>query len=312
MTTIIAKNRELIADRRQVVNAAATGIIGVRDEGKIHKLPYCLYGMCGFEMTDIGPRIDPIVFQQSIATICALTAFANDASNSDKRIDQIFLEQSGWTEEQYENFQRHARLMRDIIAEQFSTDLWNHGQGLLIMTHQAVMMLNEGKFAVYSVKEPVVLGSGVTMVQILLDHGISCEEIYPMLRRHGVPTGTTFDVFSLDKDLPFAMPPMSNTTMLVYISIYIRRSLRSSLKSGKITKETRIESLCMLVENIARFMALGKVSRNKWIFNKKSIPEINSVEIIHKNKTLIEKACSIAKVKYQTFLTDVEKKEKKA
>jgi hypothetical protein len=297
MTTIIAQKKQLVADRRQVVNGVKAGIIGVRDEAKIYKLPYCFYGTSGFVVDGKIGGYAKSLFDANIAALCALSFLCE----KEKQKDAMIMEQTGWSRKDYSAFQNRVSAMRDMIGREFARDLNTHSQKLLIMTHQITMLVTND-FVTAHTDETVVLGSGEEMVHVLLDHGLPYEEVYPALRASGVPTGATFDVLSLEKDLPSLFPPLSHPNLIAIIKVMMNDRINRQVKNGAMKEDTAARVRYVLVEDLVTLVLLGDVKRNKWYFRKDPICNWKDIDLVMKHKKLFQRMCGLVKVEFEDYL----------
>lgn len=297
MTTIIAQKKQLVADRRQVVNAVKAGIVGIRNESKIHKLPYCLYGTAGFVINEKVGGYSKTLFDANLAALCALTYICE----KEKQKDTMFLEQTGWSKKDYTNFQGRIDGMRGVVGLEFARDLTRNSQSIVVMTHYNTMIVSD-VFTTALNDEVVVLGSGMEMTHVLLDHGVPYEEIYPALRSSGIPTGSTFEMLTLEKDLPHLFPPLSDYRLHAIISVMVDNKLRRQVKNNLLQKETEARARYVLVEDLATLSMLGKVKEKRWYFNKNAVGNWSDINTVMKHRVKLESMCKLVKVKFEDYL----------
>lgn len=270
MTTIIARNGELVADRRKVVNYRKTGVIGIRDEPKIYKTDFCLYGISGFELSeeiaDFG--MPKVLMMRRLATLFALSYVVEGSDDFEKQL----LEIPGVTTKHVDDLIGKLKPARNILGGVVARELEEQAMGLVAMGPYNTMHLNNGEFLSMPNKDTVVTGSGAKMACILLDHNYSYDELYPALRAAGIPTGEKYDKLTLEKDLPKLFPPLDDEQFHRMILRLFNKSERHEKKLSMLTDQAAIEARGALAEAIATLMSLGKVNkRGRWVFSKKPI-----------------------------------------
>jgi hypothetical protein len=294
MTTIIARNGELVADRRKVVNYRKAGVIGIRDEAKIYKTDYCLYGISGFELSeDIADFGMPkILMMRRLATLCALSYVVEGSDDFEKQL----LELPGVTTKDVDDLIGKLKPTRNILGGVVARELNEQAMGLVAMTHYNTMHLNNGEFLSMPNKDTVVTGSGMKMACILLDHNFSYDELYPAMRVAGIPTGEKYDKLTLEKDLPRMVPPLSDEQFHRTIVRLFNKSERREKREGILTAEAAMQARGALAEAIATLMSLGKVNkRGRWTYSKKPIFDWTSDKA--KESLFFKKACKMLGVK---------------
>lgn len=298
MTTIILKDNCLVADRRMLVNAGnANVIVGVRDEAKIYKLPYCLYGLSGFEFEIDKDSSMKKMFDNVVATLCALTYICEE----NKEKDAMIRNGTGWTKSQLTLVQYRASLMVTLIGEYFAQSLFKTGKHLVIVTKYKTLLFENSKFDTYDTNETIVLGSGKKMTHLLLDKGTPFEEIYHVLRSTGVPTGTKLDKFHLN-ELPDFFPPIDNVNFYSTIDFYHSTTIKKEFKEGLIPKLTYDRSKCTVVEIIATFISMGKVKNGRYHFYKDAISNWDQASLKNKHIKLLESVCKIMQIPFDEYL----------
>lgn len=303
MTTIIAKDKCLVADRRVVVNAIKQGIIGVRDAVKIQKLPYCIYGISGFEKSLEVGGYSPILFSNTIATLCALNYLCVD----NKEREKVIMEGTGWSRKMFLRFRSKARIAHEAVGKDFATTLMEYRQNLIILTHENILLLQDGIFTRAEHSESVVLGSGAKMAHILLDHNVPYEEIYPALRSCGIPTGAVFDKFCLDDLDKSLVPPLSEPNFTAMISVATSDKIKEALSKGEISEKVATDTYHGMVDLIATLLTIGKVKNKRWYFSKKAVADWRDVEAIVKNMEIISLACNMMRVCEKEYIAAREK-----
>jgi hypothetical protein len=269
MTTIIARNKELVADRRKIVNYRKLGVIGVRDAPKIHKEPFCLYGIAGFELTeeitDFGMSKELM-----LRRLAALFALSYYTESSEKKA--LLYELPGASKTMIDGMMEAWRGLRNIIGNQVAREFESFSQSLIAMGRFNTLHFINGEFLTMPNTEIALLGSGVKTAAVLLDHGYTYDQLYPALRRAGIPTGETYDKLTVADDLPDLMPPISHPMLLRTIAILMKKSISWEIKEGILTKEGAHAPRRALAENLATFLSLGNTnSSNRWVFSKKPI-----------------------------------------
>jgi hypothetical protein len=109
------------------------------------------------------------------------------------------------------------------------------------------------------------------MASILLDHNYSYDRLYKALRTAGVPTGETYDVLSVEKDLKDLFPPITDANFLVMISQMFRRAEQHEVKTGIATEQQVTEGRAVVAEYVATLLTLGRLNKKngKFYFNRK-------------------------------------------
>lgn len=294
MTTIIARNGELVADRRKVVNFRKTGVIGIRDEAKIYATDYCLYGISGFELSEdiIDFGMPKILMLRRLATLFALSHVVEGSDDFEKHLLTI----PGVTTKDIDDLTNKLKITRNILGGVVARELDEQAMGLVAMGRYNTMHLNNGEFLSMPNNDTVVLGSGAKMACILLDHNFSYHELYPAMRAAGIPTGEKYDKLTLEKDLPRKVPPLSDEQFHKTIVRLFNKSERREKKMGILTEEAAMESRGALAEAIATLMSLGKVSkRGRWLWSKKPIFNWTTDEA--RDSEYFNKACKMLGVK---------------
>ena len=297
MTTIIARNGELVADRRKVVNGRRVGIIGVRNEAKIHKLPYCIYGITGFETDEsVGIGRGDYFLKSALATLFALSYICE----KNKEKDEMLLEKTGWTRPDYTRFRIQLAEIRNVIGTQLAKELQEAGQGVIAMGLFNTIHIQNGTYLTIPITDTVVGGCGTTEASILLDNGRSYKEIYHMLRTSGAPTGIEFDVLSVEKDLDKLFPPLSDPGFIRTIGVISRMAIKREKAQGDDVREKEVTYA--LVEVMATFLMMGRVRDGKWRFFKDPVLKWISADLIKKHYRVFKIACDTCKVKFEDYL----------
>lgn len=270
MTTIIARNRELVADRRKVVNYRKAGVVGIRDEPKIYKTPFCLYGISGFEMgealEDFG--MPKLLMMRRLATLFALSYLVEGGDEVEKEL----LKLPGATDRLVTDLIDNLKSIRNICGVQVAKELDQVEMGIVAMGPFTTLHMASGEFLAMKNIDTVVLGSGVKMTSILLDHNLSYDEIYPALRRSGMPSGEKYDLLSVEHDLPKAYPPISDPQIMRMVARLWRKSELTELKAKTLTPEQMHTARGALAETLATLLSLGRITkRNRWVWSKKPI-----------------------------------------
>jgi hypothetical protein len=168
------------------------------------------------------------------------------------------------------------------------------------------MHFSNGEFLTMPNTDTVFLGAGIKHAAILVDNGYSYDQIYPALRRAGVPTGETYDKFTVKDDLLDLVPPLSHPTLVRTISTLMRRAIRWEVKQGMLAKDSVAGARRSLAGNLATFLSLGNTLRgNRWVFSKKPIWKWDTPEL-RKNRHY-ELACHFVGIE-----PEEEKKEESA
>ncbi|BAW19155.1 hypothetical protein [Ralstonia phage RP12] len=253
----------LVADRRKVVNYFKVGMIGLRDEPKITKTPYCLYGTTGFEFSphEVGANAKT-TFEQKLSVICALNFFTEDRFTKHRMFKTIKDIRA------FARFRLTCRRIRDLIGHRLSKDMDADGSGLLVMTHENTFVGDGKGWSKYSNQEALIVGSGKKMAAILLDHGVPTEEIYYALRLSGCPTGTTIDTFTVKDDLTDDFPPVCDETFLDAMHIFAQAQIKKELKDGACTEVEANMVRKSITEMIAAFLSMGKMKDGKVSFSR--------------------------------------------
>lgn len=294
MTTIIARNRELVGDRRKLINARKLGVVGVRDEAKIHKTPFCFYGISGWEVDDnlkIGmPKFKML---RRLSVLFTLSYIASD----DEEKDRYLLENLGWDKRVYELFKEAMGDMRNLMGNAFAHELNEFGQHLVAMGQYETIHIQGKEFLALPNFDTVILGAGDKMAAVLLDNGLSYDEIYHTLRTHAIPTGIKYDVLNVDRDLPKMIPNFSDSMFIKVMVLLFNKALAREKKQNIIKDaQHEIDARYVMAARMAVFMAMGKIVRGKWKFNR-NIPDVFSFKdpISFKNKFYRE-ACEMLKI----------------
>ena len=269
MTTVIARNKVLVADRRKIVNYRKLDVIGVRNEAKIYKEPFCLYGVAGYEAT---PAINGYGMSRELLLRRLAVLFALSYYTESKEKRKLLYGLPGASPIMIESMVASWGEMRTIMGMQVARELNEFSQSVVAMGQFNTMHFTDGEFLTMPNTDTVLLGAGARHAVILIDNGYSYDKIYPALRRAGVPTGETYDMFTVEDDLPDLMPPISHPTLVRTIATLMRKAIRWEMKKGMLTPESAIGPRRALAENLATFLSLGNTLRgNYWVFSKKPI-----------------------------------------
>lgn len=267
MTTIIAQNGKLAADRRKAVNHYKTGIIGVRNESKIVKLPFCLYATMGYDLPSDTVGEENVIkdrVTQQLAVLFALSYFCG------KRFYKTplyrYLKESKIPTAE---FSINVRSLRLIIGKFVSIEMDEAGRGLLAMDGHTTLFMEHGNFNAYNNKEIITAGSGRKVASILIDKGWKLEDIYKAVRTSGAPTGAEFEVYDTRKEFADEFPPIGSLDFLLMFSALIKSYAKNGVAEKNLTPETANNLLLTLTTVIAGFMSIGKLHNGKVIFNKK-------------------------------------------
>lgn len=268
MTTIIAIQGKLVADRRKAVNYFKAGIVGVRDEPKIHKLPFCIYGTTGFELLrNAKDKLVHQAFEKKLAMIFGLTYFCDAAF-----LKHPLVKASGAEEKFVSSFRKRAKALRDIIGHQLADEMESGSKGVIAMGLKDTIIASDREFQVFSNQEPLVLGSGKKAAIILLDHGWSFERIYNALRESGCPTGETFDILDTRTELVDSFPPVTDNNFIYGLINAMNTAWNSESysKRNPTPEEHQLEK-DKLAELIAIFLSFGKLENGMMVFSKTPI-----------------------------------------
>lgn len=269
MTTIIARNKVLVGDRRKMVNYRKLDVVGVRDEPKIYKEPFCLYGLSGFESVEGGMQfgLSKKMLLRRLATLFALSYYSESYEKA-----KLLHGLPGASPMMIMDLMNTWGQMRTIMGMQVARELEKHSQSMVAMGLFNTMHFSNGEFLTMTNTDTVLLGAGLRHAAILIDNGYSYDQIYPSLRRAGVPTGETYDKFTVEDDLRDLMPPISHPALARTIATLMRRSIRWEIEKGMLTPEKAVGARRALAENIATMLSLGNTLRGDyWVFSKKPI-----------------------------------------
>lgn len=303
MTTIIAKDKCLIADRRVVVNAIKQGIIGVRDAIKIKKLPYCIYGISGFERSPEVGGYSTMLFDNSIATLCALNYLCVGKSDRQK----VIMEGTGWTEKMYDHFRNKARKVFNAVGKEFATKLFDHGQSVIITTHDNILLFQNGSITIAEHSEIVVMGSGSKTAHILLDHSVPIEEVYSVLRSSGMPTGAVIDKLCLSDLDEKLVPNLRDPYFAAMIANSARSRIKKEISMKILPADMNTKVKYIAVDVIATLLTIGQVKNKRWYYSKKAVADWRDVIAIANNGKAIKIACDLMEVNEAEYILSKEK-----
>lgn len=286
MTTIIARNRELVADRRKIVNFRKIGTVGVRDEPKIYTLPFCHYGLSGFDDSPyISGVMSDFTFKKSIAVIMGLSYLA----------DAPFDKQCSWAYpddhvNQFLGFLESIETLRNVLGTQLAIELNEASRGAVAMGPFTTVHFDKKEFLRIPPEDTVVTGAGVKMACVLLDHNFSYEEIYKGIAASGIPTGEKIDLLKVD-DLEDLFPPISHYGFLFHMSSMMKRALRREVKEGVIEDERREPILRLFAGTVATLLTFGRYKDGKMIFKPNRVFSWNDPEA--RKRKAYKVACDI-------------------
>lgn len=297
MTTIIAKNRELVADRRKIITGRKTGNIGTRDEPKIYKTPYCLYGISGFEIKEHIPEISvpTLLLQQQLAVIFGMSYFVSGG----KAVLDMLESQLNVPRKKLISFRKRIKTIRNIIGTQLGRELQKSCQGVLALGQFNTVHINDGQYLITPNNETLLIGSGTLAASILLDHNVPFEKLYPALRSFGIPTGATFDKLTVDDDLLDMFPPLSDWEFISTAVSNILLATKHEIEIGVLKPDQAELAMGSMARDIATLVTWGRRNpkTGKWIFAKN--PEFDWDEPLPEKKksllTMIEKMFLINK-----------------
>lgn len=199
MTTIIAINQKIYADRRKVVNNTTEGMIGSEHGDKITTTSFCHYATTGF----VPEGFQAKQIDHTLAAIFVLLHVAHSQSNFRKSAaGKMFFEACGL---------RRIKFTTNMLIDRLKVYCIDAECSLLAVndTHHVLV---RGKDTAYGLKNTCsILGAGSKMAGILLHHREPIESIYEAIRGAGLPTGATVDMkdgatFASDKIPPITDP----------------------------------------------------------------------------------------------------------
>lgn len=261
MTTIIAQAGTLTADRRVVVNQGNAGMIGVKDESKITKLPFCLYAIAGYNFNeDRADKINPLKAEvhKRLALYFGMSYFLPKHLSKTpfyKLIEENELEES------YEDFVDSIIIIRRLIGDGLASRMSSTGRALIAASRTTLITTQNKLTMAHDVGSTHTLGTGSTMASILMNHGLSMEEIYSAVRESGSPTGKTFDHYVIADELPEYFPPVTDPDFLATLFVYGRE------EKGNMSPASKDTRLRMLTEVLATFCSIGELVDGHMRFN---------------------------------------------
>lgn len=273
MTTLIAMHGELYGDRRKLVNYLKNGIVGVRDENKIRKHPYCLYGVMGFEFADQIKDKNPVLgkyFEHWLTIIAALDYFTDDLF-TEHRFAKTTSDKEGLL-----YFRITCGALRNMVGKYVAKELEAKGSGLIILTRGRGFVADPEGWVSFNHDDPIVVGIGKTMAAILIDHNTPIAEIYHALRISGCPTGTSFDKLTVSDDLHVDFPPVCEDPFLAIMSTLVMSVAMQRLKEEVFTQKGVADCCEDLTMAIATFLTMGKIKDGKTILSRKPVFDFKS------------------------------------
>lgn len=274
MTTLIAKDGELFGDRRKVINYLRNGIIGIRNEPKIIKLPFCLYGLSGYDLAAGAPNKDAIQerFEHKLAVICALDYFGSE----------LFLKHAFHKAfknlPNFRSFVGACIRLRNKLGKALAKDLQEQCAHLIMLTHSHTFVIDNASWLQYDNNETLIIGAGKKAAAIFIDHNLPMSELYYALRSQGCPTGPTFDRLSVKEDLGAAFPPICDEDFLQVLTFFSKATFRKELRAEAVSKEEYEENLEGLAKIVAAFLTMGELKDNTFYFSDKPNFDYDSEE----------------------------------
>lgn len=287
MTTLIAKNGELYGDRRKVVNSPRNGIVGVRDDAKIYKLPFCLYGMTGWDYSDGGilSKRAKALFEQKLAVISALDYFTDEQFI--KHPLHAMLKEMKY----HGSFISFCKHFRNLIGRYLAKDLSAASSGLILVTRGGTFVADSKGWDICGRSDTIVVGAGSKMAAILLDHNVPIKDIYYALRAANVPSGTIFDKFTIEEDTSGEFPPVFGEPFLSALYKFVGRSMVRESVDNKYDEMQQFENHEKFTMFVAALLSLGKMDGNTAVFTPNPNLKIDDPEFRHTE--IWKKACKI-------------------
>lgn len=219
MTTIIAHNGTLIADRMQLVSYTHHGITSVRDSPKIFKLPHCIYGISGtMDLSQTGDELHTLIMKR-LAVISILRYFTQ--THFYQRLHKKIREKK---QNEYHAFTSELRSLLPLLTEEFAQFLNARELSLIALDRHSSYLFVDGFYYVHNNKATLTLGSASKVAIILLNHGLQIEKIYDSIRNMGAPTGVKLDQFSV-QDLDNLFPPIDDPAFIAAFLNQVKTSI---------------------------------------------------------------------------------------
>lgn len=268
MTTLIAMHGELFGDRRKLVNYLNSGIVGVRDENKIRKHPYCLYGIMGFEFSDQLTKNNAVLgkyFEHWLTTIAALDYFTDDIFSEHRFV------KTATNREELSYFRSTCRALRSMVGKHVAKEMADKGSGLIMLTRGRGFIADSTGWRPFKHSDPIIVGTGKDMATILIDNNIPVAEVYHALRTSGCPTGTKFDKLTVKDDLQFDFPPVCEDHFLAIMVMLVLEVAKERLKEEVFTQKGFDDCLEDLTMAVATFLTMGKIKDGKTVLSRKPV-----------------------------------------
>jgi hypothetical protein len=272
MTTLIAMKGELFGDRRKLVNYMKHGIIGVRDESKIRKLPHCLYGVTGFEFSGVDDEASLVSkhFENVISLIATLDYFADRHFNKQKQATAVADKDS------LLKFRINCRVILAIVGKAMAIELEDNRSGLIMLTRGRTFTAIDGIWNFAFHNDPMIVGSGTKLAAVLIDHNKPIDEIYHALRLSGCPTGTTFDKLTVVDDISRDYPRVWDSVFIARMCMRIKTIVRKQVVTGDLTEEYAKEHYELLTQIVATFLTMGKYKDDVPVIARRPVYDFES------------------------------------
>lgn len=293
MTTIIARNGELVADRRKIIEARLIGTVGVRDEPKIHKLPFCIYGFSGVERDIPRPGdLTKLQLHRRMAVVMGLSYIAD----CDPLTYEKLLQMEGVRPSHVFHFQQQVGQLRNVAAGQLARELENQNQNMLIMGKFTTVYCTNGGMVVAPNTETLIMGVADRMAAIFLDHNYSYEKLYKAIRHSTSPTGEKIDILKV-ADLEDLWPPITDPGFIKMAIQMFERSEHYEFKKGILKDEVATHARALIAETIATILTLGKLNKKGQMIFSKVPPVFDWNRDARKHRSVPYKlACQMMKV----------------
>ena len=202
MTLFIYQNDKLYADMRKTVSFPNAEIIKPLNETKVHKTPYCVVAMGGIPL-DVDKYLDQVTMVEAVT-------FTRDV------LLDIYTRNKNSSYTAYTTFEKVFAYAADALVE---NPCFN-GHTFVAMTNAHVWCKtgNPGEpIRRYDNEGSCAAGAGDEFAKILLTNNISPEEIYPAIRRVGIPVGETFEIHRRSELNAKLKPPYRSRTLWINV-----------------------------------------------------------------------------------------------